>query len=204
MARPFSRRALARGGARSESAFQFFYGHGPRAGDLAVLSNWYVLDRPFKDADGNKFPTSEHHMMHAKAELFSDKDAAARILACPSPAKAKEIGREVRGFDESLWRERALHLVADGCELKFSQCDRCRQVLLSTGDRILVEAAPRDSVWGIGMDASSPARLDPGTWRGSNWLGEALMIVRARLREAAAAASAAAATPSAETRSQCA
>jgi ribA/ribD-fused uncharacterized protein len=184
MARPFSRAVLAQGGPRCEEEYLFFYGHGKSAGSHAVLSNWYVLERPFKDQYGNAFPTSEHFMMFAKARLFNDDDMATRILSCSSALEAKRLGRKVRGFDAKTWNERCIDLVADGCVLKFSQCSICRDVLLSTDQRILVEAAPRDRVWGIGMGAKNPARLDAGTWRGENRLGEALMIVRGRLREA--------------------
>ncbi len=184
MARPFCRKALAEGGERDQSDFVFFYGHSDSAGDVAVLSNWYVLPEPFVDGSGNRFRTSEHYMMHGKAVLFGDDEMAARILAAESASEAKKLGRKVRNFDEAKWAERRVALVADGCTLKFSQCSRCSKVLLDTGDKIIVEAAPRDRVWGIGMGRNNMARLNPQTWRGENLLGEALMVTRQRVREA--------------------
>lgn len=183
--RPFCRDFLARlPGRRRSSDFHFFYGYEPSsAGEFAVLSNWYMMPEPFSDCAGNKFPTSEHYMMHAKAKLFNDESTARRILRCASPGDAKALGRQVRGFDERIWAENCLFLVADGCEFKFSQSTHCRNVLLGTGDRILAETAPRDLVWGIGMGEANPQRLDPACWRGENLLGEALMIVRKRLRD---------------------
>lgn len=181
--RPFSRATLAAEGPRAPSAYQFFYGHGESAGPLAVLSNWYVLSEPFRDEEGHSFTTSEHYMMYAKAELFGDKEAAEAILKATTARKAKALGRKVRNFDDTVWGERALSLVAEGCELKFAQCEYAREVLLGTEEKILVEAAPRDVVWGIGMGSEHPDRLDPGTWRGQNLLGEALMIVRDRLKD---------------------
>lgn len=183
--RPFCRSLLSQAGSgsRPESDFQFFYGHGTSAGELAVLSNWYVLAEPFVDSQGNRFATSEHYMMYAKAILFNDHEIAREILQSASPGAAKALGRKVRGFDKQTWAENSLLLVTDGCELKFSQSGDCKQVLLSTGDKILVEAAPRDRIWGIGMGRSNPGRLDPISWRGQNLQGEALMTVRQRLRE---------------------
>lgn len=67
--------------------------------------------------------------------------------------------------------------------MKFSQCEEAKRFLLASGDRILVEAAQNDRIWGIGMNANNPYKCDPAKWRGANLLGEALMTVRYRLRE---------------------
>lgn len=180
----FSRATLALAGPRDESEFLFFYGHGPKSGNNAVFSNWYVLEQPFVDEDGHKFSTSEHYMMYAKAKLFKDDAIAAKVLSCKSADEAKKLGRLVEGFDKTTWDEKCVQLVAKGCELKFSQDELCKTRLMSTGDLILVEAAPRDTIWGIGYGSNNPARLDPAKWRGQNRLGEVLMIVRERLRNA--------------------
>jgi ribA/ribD-fused uncharacterized protein len=64
---------------------------------------------------------------------------------------------------------------------KFSQHPGLKEFLLSTGDAILVEAAPRDRRWGIGMGENNPNIKDPKLWRGTNLLGKALMEVREKL-----------------------
>lgn len=46
---------------------------------------------------------------------------------------------------------------------------------------ILVEAAGRDCIWGIGLGRKNPKSLDPMQWRGQNLLGFALTEVRERL-----------------------
>jgi len=56
-------------------------------------------------------------------------------------------------------------------------------MLESTGNKTIVEASPRDNIWGIGLDARDPRAICPSQWRGSNWLGEAIMQVRMKLRE---------------------
>ena len=56
-----------------------------------------------------------------------------------------------------------------------------REFLLSTGERVLVEASPRDRIWGIGLGKHNPRALNPLEWRGQNLLGFALMCVRAQL-----------------------
>lgn len=181
--RPYSRAALSARGAIPENEFLFFYGHGENAGEQAVFSNWWISLEPFVDNEGRRFPTNEHFMMLRKALLFNDSEMAARILDTSDPKRAKQLGRAVRNFDQNFWSNNCVRIVADGCYLKFSQSDLALDVLRRSGDRILVEAAPRDRIWGIGMGAKNPQRLDPGTWRGRNLLGEALMIARDRLRD---------------------
>ena len=58
------------------------------------------------------------------------------------------------------------------------QNDELRNFLLSTGDKVLVEASPSDRIWGIGLGKNNPDALDPTKWRGQNLLGFALMNVR--------------------------
>ena len=46
---------------------------------------------------------------------------------------------------------------------------------------ILVEAAGRDVIWGIGLGPNNPKSRDPFQWRGRNLLGFALTVVREQL-----------------------
>ena len=45
----------------------------------------------------------------------------------------------------------------------------------------MVEAAPRDTIWGIGLGAKNPKARNRQEWRGKNWLGEILTQVREEL-----------------------
>lgn len=172
--------ALAR--RRQKVRYLFFWGHTPPAsGEVGrhVLSQWFPS--PF-ELDGHRYPTAEHWMMAAKARLFGDEEAAARILTAGSPARAKALGREVRGYDDTRWYEHRFEIVVAGSVAKFGSDPGLRAYLVGTGDRVLVEASPRDRIWGIGLSADDPAAQDPARWRGQNLLGFALMEARSRLR----------------------
>ncbi|MFC5674579.1 NADAR family protein [Streptomyces incanus] len=167
-----------------------FWGHQPlpdgRIG-ASCLSQWWPA--PFT-VDGVTYATAEHWMMAAKARIFADPEAERRILAAEHPADAKKEGRLVRDFDEATWRRERFRVVVEGSTHKFAAHADLRAFLLNTGDRVLVEASPRDRVWGIGLSAGNERATDPAQWRGPNLLGFALMRARTRLQEAGAGAEA--------------
>ncbi len=139
------------------------------------LSQWQRA--PFV-IGGTTFTHAEQYMMYAKAMLFGDREAAARVLATDSPAEQQEIGRAVRGFDESVWVMFREGIVFAGNYARFSQNDEQRELLLATRGTTVVEASPHDRVWGIGLAADDPRALNRWQWRGLNLLGQALTRVR--------------------------
>lgn len=163
--------------------FLFFWGHQPQP-DGSVgqgcLSQWWPAAFT---VDGAVFATAEHYMMWRKAMLFGDDEAAARILAASHPSQAKAMGRQVRGFDQAAWQAHRFDIVVAASVAKFGQHQDLREFLLATGNRVLVEASPRDRIWGIGLGAANERAEDPRQWRGLNLLGFALMRARAALRE---------------------
>ena len=160
--------------------FVFFWGHTSRSNALGpeCLSQWYPARF---EVDGVHFPTAEHFMMWSKARLFADDATAHDILSAPSPGAAKSLGRKVHGFSQTRWDEQRPSIVVAGNVAKFGQTPALREYLLATRKRILVEASPTDTVWGIGLDARDPRAQDPASWRGLNLLGFALMHARERL-----------------------
>lgn len=164
--------------------YLYFWGHTPSADGRVgkeCLSQWYPA--PF-EVEGVRYASAEHFMMSGKARLFGDAEADAKILAAATPAEAKTLGRAVRGFDERRWAERRSALVVRGNVAKFGQHPAAKAFLLGTGRRVLVEASPRDCVWGVGLGAERAAAVGPAGWRGLNLLGFALMEARAQLRQA--------------------
>ena len=91
--------------------------------------------------DGVTYRSTEHWMMSEKARLFQDEETLARILAAKSPAEAKKLGREIRGFEPEAWEAHKVDIVRTGNLHKFGQHKDLLKFLLSTNDRILVEAS---------------------------------------------------------------
>jgi len=122
-------------------------------------------------------------MMYHKALLMGDREVASKMLAAENahPCRAKALGREVRNFDADVWKGEADRVVEEANLRKFGQNEELKGVLLGTGNRQLVEASPDDRIWGIGFD-SEHAEGNETEW-GNNGLGNALMIVRERLRK---------------------
>lgn len=163
-----------------------FYGHAPEQdGSVGAgcLSQWWPA--PF-EVDGNTFTTAEHYMMWRKATMFGDHDTAARVLLAQTPKEAKALGRQASGFDQQAWETSRYEIVVDAGRHKFGQHDDLREFLLSTGDQVLVEASPRDRIWGVGLGRNNPDAHDPRRWRGLNLLGFALCDVRDVLARATA------------------
>ncbi len=126
--------------------YLFFWGHSvPKDHTVgkACLSQWYPAQFTF---DGNLYPTAEHWMMASKARLFGDDVMLCQILNAPDPQSAKALGRQVANFDDKIWKANARRLVTEGNVHKFSQNSEMKAFLLSTGNAILVEAAPRENL----------------------------------------------------------
>ena len=161
--------------------YLFFWGHTKwqqQAVGTFLFSQWYPS--PFT-VEGRTYRTAEHWMMAEKARLFGDEEAVVRILRAETPKEAKELGRQVKGFDAETWEQHGYGMVVAGNRHKFEQTPLFKDYLLSTGNKIFVEASPVDPVWGIGHAQESAVAKNPFLWRGENKLGFALMEVRDQL-----------------------
>eukprot|EP01124_Arcella_intermedia_P020801 TRINITY_DN28326_c0_g1_i1.p1 TRINITY_DN28326_c0_g1~~TRINITY_DN28326_c0_g1_i1.p1 ORF type:complete len:166 (-),score=52.01 TRINITY_DN28326_c0_g1_i1:5-502(-) len=160
-----------------QEEFVFFWKPGEKNGHF---SQWYKS--PFV-VDGVKYGCAEQYMMAKKAELFGDQEMRKRLMREEDPAVMKKLGRRVKNFDEQVWEKNCEEIVRAASYAKFSQNDKLKAHLMNTGSKILAEASPKDTVWGIGMEASHPDARVKAKWKGTNKLGEALMYARGRIAE---------------------
>lgn len=157
-------------------------------GNDSVFSNFYPSESVavFLDTEGEeyRFECNEQYFMFRKAMYFRDLESQRKIIQKGlSPNAYKALGRKVKNFDKKEWNRIRYSIMVDGLYLKFTQNANLKQILLDTGDSILIETSPFDKAWGIGLDKKSNAWLDINKWRGQNLLGFALMEVRDIIRE---------------------
>ncbi|MBP2617267.1 NADAR family protein [Chryseobacterium jejuense] len=160
--------------------FLFFWGHTVKDEiTKSCFSQWFT--GKFEE-NGIVYKTAEHYMMAGKARLFNDAETLEKIVQAATPNQVKSLGRKVKNFDPKVWDEHKYEIVKQGNLLKFSENKKYKDFLLSTGDKILVEASPYDTIWGIGMLETDSRAENPLLWNGENLLGFALMEVRDELR----------------------
>ncbi|MCT4596853.1 MAG: NADAR family protein [Vallitalea sp.] len=159
----------------------FFWGHRPSVDKKIIkscMSQWW---KSSFNIGIDEYCCMEQYMMAEKARLFNDHEIEERILNNKSPKQIKELGRQVRGFDDNIWKKYSPSIVLNGNFAKFIQNEKLKQYLISTKDSVLVEASPYDKIWGIGLSADHENATNPLLWKGQNLLGFALMEVRDEL-----------------------
>jgi ribA/ribD-fused uncharacterized protein len=152
--------------------YVFFWG--------GTFSQW--CPSPF-EIDGEKYNCCEQYMMAKKALLFGDIQSYKKIMNTKDPKVQKAIGRTVKNFDRTTWEKVCREYVYEGNLAKFKQNPKMLQELLATGKREIVEASPFDTIWGVGLSENDSNILDKTKWKGTNWLGEAIVRVRQTLIE---------------------
>ena len=143
-----------------------------------VFSQWHPTTI---NLEGRSFVTAEQWMMFAKAKLFEDEAVANAICATRDPSTQKRLGQQVAPFDQGLWDRWKIEIVYRGNLAKFAQNGGAARRLALTAPAMLVEANPRDWVWGVGLSLDDPNANAPSAWKGANLLGRILTRVRMEL-----------------------
>lgn len=144
-----------------------------------VLTQWHKC----KFKLGNfQYNNTEQYMMMEKAKLFEDDFIYEQLKKPMHPKEYKALGRKIRGFEEKTWDKAKVEIVYKGNHAKFTQNKDLEKYLVQTKDKIIIEASPYDTVWGIGLAVTSDDLLIPENWKGENLLGFILMQVREEIR----------------------
>jgi ribA/ribD-fused uncharacterized protein len=118
-----------------------------------------------------------------KALLFNDNKMFLLIMNANKPKYQKLYGRRIKGFNKKIWEKYAPKIVFRGNMAKFTQNKNLKDILLTTTGTTLVEASPYDKIWGIGLSENDPLAQDRATWKGTNWLGQILTLVRKEIEK---------------------
>lgn len=134
-------------------------------GDYGEFSNF--SDYSVK-IDGKVWPTTEHYFQAMKFDSLSDQ---AEIRKANTPYDAAQKGRSRKRKLKKNWESIKCDVMKKALAAKFSQYDNLKNLLIGTGDAVLVEHTSNDSFWG-----------DGGHGRGRNMLGILLMELREEIR----------------------
>lgn len=149
----------------------------------SIFSNWHSCSLTFESfGESHQFSNSEQAFMWCKAKFFEDDESAKKILKEPNPRENKKLGRLIKNFDSEKWMTNSYRFMVDVNMAKFSQNEEFKTTLLSTDDKIIVEASPYDKIWGIGLHWKDDDVLDESKWNGLNLLGKTLIQVRTNLK----------------------
>ena len=140
-----------------------FYGQKNQWGEF---SNFYGAAI---EINGEIWPTTEHYFQAQK--FISNETHFKNVLQLATPREAFNYVRTHKSSVRSDWENVKDDIMLKACMAKFQQHLRLMELLLSTGDRTLVEHTENDSYWGDGGDGT-----------GRNQLGITLMKVRDSLK----------------------
>ena len=152
-----------------------FHGADESKGEYRNFSN--SSQHPI-DMDGEKFNTVEHYFQAMKAKEFKDDEIYNKIIKAKTPKAAKALGKKVKNFVTEIWDAKRDEVMEKAMRAKFVQHPELRKELMATGDKLIGEANPRDTYWGIGTGIESEKSKSPSKWRGQNKLGKILMALR--------------------------
>lgn len=135
------------------------------AGEYGAFSNF---SRHPVFLKGKRWPTTEHYF---QAQKFAGEPDEEEVRTAAKPMLAARMGRDRKRPLRRDWEAVKDGVMLDALRAKFAQHEGLRELILGTGDALLVEHTADDSYWGDGGDGS-----------GRNRLGQLLMQVRDELR----------------------
>jgi len=138
---------------------------------------FYIANQPFGwmsnfalysvEMDGQIWSTSEHYYQAQKTTDFVLQE---EIRQTPCPGDSKRLGAKLPIRPD--WNEVKDDVMRRVVKAKFEQHPDLKEMLLGTGDAVLIEHTENDRYWG-----------DGGNGKGKNMLGKILMEVREQCKK---------------------
>ncbi len=146
-------------------------------GILSIFSNFFWAPMVI---DGKEFANSEQFIQYCKALFFHDRYRMRLLLSTTDPYECKRIGHKIDGFNQDKWDEQAPKVCNKALREKVDQNSFVKQFLISTGDKILAEAAP-NSKWACGLKLKDNNILDITKWERVGHGGMVYMQIRSEI-----------------------
>jgi len=122
--------------------------------------------------DGWCWQTVEHYYQAHKFVGTTDEALIRTIKNVATPMEAALLGRDRTRNHRPDWEQVKQQIMWRGVLTKFFTHPDIQQILLNTGEEVIVEDSPTDYYWGCGEDQT-----------GENHLGKMLMNVRQHIRQ---------------------
>ncbi len=130
--------------------------------------------------EGKEFATAEQFIQYCKALFFRDRYHQRLLLSTTDPYECKRLGHKIDGFNQEKWDEQAPIVCNRALREKVDQNSFVKEFLISTGDKILAEAAP-NSKWACGLKLSDKNILDVSKWERVGHGGMVYMKIRSEV-----------------------
>jgi hypothetical protein len=121
---------------------------------------------------GQDWMTVEHYYQAQKFVGTEDEALIPAIACAQTPMEAATLGRDRTRHIRPDWEQVKTQIMREAVLTKFLTHLEIQSILLSTGERPIVEDSPTDYYWGCGVEKT-----------GQNHLGKILMSVRQEIRQ---------------------
>ena len=146
--------------------------------DSNALSNFFKCRITYGDC---VFKSSEHFYQYQFCLFMRRSDIAQLVLEATSPHEAKQISAQlkVKEYTAHLaeWATIKLSVMSFILKVKWNQCAKFRQALLSTEGMTICEATSCN-YWGVGVAPNLAQYTKPSKFLGQNHMGKIQMALR--------------------------
>ena len=130
--------------------------------------------------------SAEHFYQYELCLFLQRKDIAQQVLDAASPKEAKQVAAQLKAPEYCArlaeWDTIKLSVMALTMKVKWNQCAKFRQAILSTEGMTICEATSCD-YWGVGVAPNLAQNTKPSKFLGQNHMGKLQMALRIQIAQ---------------------